>query len=266
MTNLKRLSRFAVAATLTLATACATSPTGRKQARFLPEGQLDAMGAQSFNELKKKTPISSDRTLTNNVNCVVQALLERNGFKTSEWEVQVFKDESVNAFAVPGKKIGVHTGIFKAAKNQDQLAAVLGHEIGHVIAQHGNERMSETVLVQGALIGASVAVDSKTQKGQTILALLGLGANVGIMLPFSRAHELEADEIGLEYMAKAGFDPLEARSLWVNMAKTGGAAPPELLSTHPSSSSRIEQIEDLSRNAQGLRAKALQKYSAPDCY
>lgn len=257
---------IALASILTITAGCATSPTGRRQARFLPASQMDAMGIQSFAELKKTTPITTDRTMTSNVNCVVKTLLDRNGFNSSEWEVKVFKDDSVNAFALPGKKIGVHTGIFKAAQNQDQLAAVLGHEIGHVIAQHGNERMSETVLVQGALIGASVAVDSKTQKGQTILALLGLGANVGIMLPFSRTHELEADQIGLEYMAKAGFDPAEARALWVNMSKTGGGAPPELLSTHPSSSSRISQIEDLTPHAQNLRAQALQKYSEPNCY
>lgn len=261
---LKRPYHFA--ALVFVIASCTTSPTGRRQAHLMPASQMDSMGVASFAELKKKTPITTDKTMTAQVKCVVTALLNRNGFNAGEWEVQVFKDESVNAFALPGKKIGVHTGIFKAAKNQDQLAAVLGHEIGHVIAEHGNERVSENLLVQGAMVGASLVVDGKTQKGQTIMALIGAGANFGILLPFSRTHELEADHIGLLYMAKAGFNPSEARNLWVNMSQVGGSAPPEFLSTHPSSGSRISQIDDLTPEAQKLRTAALQKYSEPKCY
>lgn len=245
---------------------CTTSPTGRKQLKLLPEDQLNSMGVQSFNEMKTKGKVSTDKAINARVKCVVDALLNRNGMNPSEWEVRVFDDDTLNAFALPGKKIGVHTGIFKAAQTQGQLAAVLGHEIGHVIAKHGNERVSQQLLVQGGLLAAQVSVDSSTPKGQAILAGLGLGATVGVILPFSRTHELEADEMGVRYMANAGFDPEQAIHLWANMSKASKGGPPQFLSTHPDPSNRQKKIRSMLPEAHKLQESALKRYNSPECF
>lgn len=155
----------------------------------------------------------------------------------------VFQEDSANAFALPGGKIGVHTGLLKVADNQSQLAAVIGHEIGHVQAQHSNERMSLQYATQSGmqLLGALAGQDSAAKQG--IMAALGVGAEYGLALPFSRKHEAEADIIGLQLMAQAGFDPRESVGLWQNMAAAnGGNEPPEFMSTHPSNSTRIEGL------------------------
>jgi predicted Zn-dependent protease len=249
-----------------LITACSTSPTGRKQIQLLPDKQMNSMGAASFNEIKSSQTISNDKQLNARVKCVVETLLNRNGMNPSEWEVKVFADDSLNAFALPGKKIGVHTGIFKAAKNQDQLAAVLGHEVAHVIAKHGNERVSQQLLVTGGLTAAQLTVDQNTTTGKAVLAGLGLGANLGIILPFSRTHESEADEIGVRYMANAGFEPSEAVTLWANMAAESKGSGPEFLSTHPDPSNRRKKIGAMLPEAHKLQAQALNKFNAPECY
>lgn len=246
--------------------ACSTSPTGRKQIHLLPESQLQSMGSASFAEMKKKQPLSRDKALIGKVRCVVDTLLNRNGMNPSEWDVQVFEDQSLNAFALPGKKIGVHTGIFKAAQNQHQLAAVLGHEVGHVIARHGNERVSQQLIVQGGLTAAQLTIDSSKDTGKAVLAGLGLGASLGIILPFSRSHETEADEMGVRYMSNAGFEPAEAIQLWANMAKESKGSGPEFLSTHPDPSNRRKKIGSLLPEAEKLQAAALAKYNPPECY
>lgn len=224
------------------AVACSTTPTGRRQVNLIPDQQMAELGAKSFAEMKKKQPLSKNQNYLQVTRCVVNELLVHNGLNPKEWEVQVFAEPSVNAFAVPGKKIGVHEGLFKAAKSADQLAAVLGHEIGHVLAEHGNERVSQQLLVQGGLTLADLAVDQQTTKGKAIMLGLGLGANLGVILPYSRKHELEADSLGLTYMAKAGFQPEEAVALWQNMAREAGKNPPQFLSTHPNPDKRIDDI------------------------
>ncbi|MEK6554061.1 MAG: M48 family metallopeptidase [Bdellovibrionota bacterium] len=249
-----------------LFTACATSPTGRKQLQLLPDSQMNSMGVASFNEMKKTEKISNDKALNARVKCVVEALLNRNGMNPSEWEIKVFEDDTLNAFALPGKKIGVHTGIFKAAQNQNQLAAVLGHEIGHVIAKHGNERVSQQLLVQGGMTAAQLSVDQNSTTGKAVLAGLGLGASVGILLPFSRAHESEADEMGVRYMANAGFDPEEAITLWSNMQAQSKGSGPQFLSTHPDPSNRRKKIGAMLPEADKLQMEALNKYNPPECY
>lgn len=248
---------------LTLAS-CSTTPTGRSQLNLFPDSKMDSMGRQSYEEIKKKTPISRNPRYVSPTQCIVKLLLERNGFRSNEWELNVFADQAINAFALPGKKIGVYEGLFKAAKNQDQLAAVIGHEIGHVTAEHGNERVSQQVALQSLMLGTSIAIDSKSKNGQMILAAVGVGANFGLILPFSRKHESEADEIGLGYMARAGFNPAQAVDLWVNMSQQG-KAPPEFMSTHPSSNTRIKDIRQLLPKMRQLQAQALSKYQAPDC-
>ena len=229
---------------------CGTSPTGRNQLLVFPADQLDAMGVQAFEEMRTQLPVESDPEINNYVRCVATAITGQVKDKRTTWEVVVFKDDTPNAFALPGGKMGVYTGMLKVAKNQNQLAAVLGHEVGHVLAQHGNERISQQQLTNVALAAAAGSGYLDTASMQA----LGLGAQIGILLPYSRTHESEADIIGLDLMAEAGFDPRQSVKLWKNMEKAGGGAPPEFLSTHPASSTRID-------NLLNNMAEALQTYN-----
>lgn len=229
-----------------LALGCATSPTGRSQLSLISSSQMNQMGAQSFEQMKKKIPIDQSPRNNRLVKCVSLRLLKAIGEKPGSWEVIVFKDQSPNAFALPGNKIGVHTGMLSLIENPHQLAAVIGHEIGHVHSNHGNERVSQNMLVKGGLTLSSVflGLEKNNTKGQLLFAALGLGAQVGILLPFSREHEREADRLGLDYMSKAGFDPFQASRLWEIMKqKAGGRAPAEFFSTHPSNDSRIKNLK-----------------------
>ena len=228
------------------AISCAVSPTGREQLMMMPESQMAAMGAESFEEIKKKTPQDTDPAVNAYVRCVADAITSLPAVRkeSASWEVVVFDDKQINAFALPGGKIGVYKGLLSVAKTQGQLAAVLGHEVGHVLAHHGNERVSQQFAVGEALalIDSWMAVKN-TGSRHTAMAVLGLGAQVGILLPYSRIHESEADRIGQDLMARAGFDPQESVALWRNMAKVSGGQPPEFLSTHPSHGSRIKDLQ-----------------------
>ena len=181
------------------------------------------------------------------VECVANAITAQvpASVFNGQWEVVVFDDEQVNAFALPGGKIGVYTGLLKVAENQHQLAAVIGHEVGHVIAEHGNERMSQSTLINvgSQAVGQVLAANEVPQSGP-IMAAIGLGVQVGVQLPFSRTHESEADVIGLQLMAKSGFDPRQSVNLWQNMdAASSGDRPMELLSTHPAPQTRIDNLQ-----------------------
>ena len=230
---------LASAAATALLAACATSPLGRSQFKLYPDSDLDAMGATAFAQTAKDTPVSSDGRQTAYVNCIANAITREVG---GTWEVKVFASKDVNAFALPGGKIGVYTGLLDVARSQDQLAAVIGHEVAHVIAGHSNERVSQQ---QVAGIGLSVAqvIVGGGPAGGAMMSALGAGAQYGVLLPFSRTHESEADLLGLDYMAKAGFDPRAAVQLWRNMSQAGGQKPPEFASSHPSDTTRIRQIE-----------------------
>ena len=204
------------------------------------------MGALSFEQLKQQTPLTTDKNIREYVVCIANRIIPhvKQNPNPQQWEVQVFEDEQANAFALPGYKIGVYTGLLKYAKNQDQLAAVMGHEVAHVIAEHGNERVSNQMATQAGLsIATAVLGATQNENSALILAGLGLGAQYGVILPFSRKHESEADLIGLDLMAQAGFNPAESVTLWQNMSQAG-AAPPEFLSTHPSSDTRIKQLKE----------------------
>jgi len=250
---------------------CSTSPTGRRQMTIMPESQMSSMGAQSFEELKKKTPIEKDPKINAYVKCITDPILKAAGpvEGVDKWEVVVFRDNQVNALALPGGKVGVYTGIIKVAKTPDQLAAVLGHEVGHVMAKHGNERWSQGMATQIALAGTAIALgkDGKLdQKSQLIVAGLGVGMQFGVLLPFSRAHESESDLIGLELMSKAGFNPSEAAELWRNMAKaSGGKAPPQFMSTHPSNQTRIKDLTANTPKYTPYYQKAVNNGTTPNC-
>lgn len=240
---------------------CSTSPTGRRQILIVKDAEMNEMGTLAFSEMKTKTPIDNSAVANFYVNCIVSAELAVTSDTTGveSWEVVVFKDNTPNAFALPGGKIGVHTGMFPIAKNKDQLAAVIGHEIGHVIARHGNERVS-----QNQLAGGSVKLLENLGKPM-VAGALGMGAKFGILLPFSREHESEADLIGLELMAKSGFDPRQSVELWKNMSALGGNKPNELLSTHPSDATRMKQLNAAMPNALALWEKAKAEGKRPNC-
>ena len=223
---------------------CAVSPTGRDQLVMFSPSAMNEMGAAAFDEIKAETPAAS-AYLDRYVECVADAVVAvLPGEQAQGWEVEVFDEDEPNAFALPGKKIGVYKGLLDVAERQDQLAAVIGHEIGHVLARHGNERMSSQFVVgTGLAVAAAMMRRRESYEGRHAMALLGLGAQVGILLPYSRSHESEADRIGLELMAKAGFDPAASVELWQNMSRLGGARPPELLSTHPSNRTRIRALQ-----------------------
>ncbi len=237
---IQRISAVLMAVTIA---SCASSPLGRKQLTLLPEGQMSQMGVQAFDQMKGQIPVEKDASTNQYVQCIAAPLVDALGENAKDWEVVVFKDESANAFALPGKKIGVHTGLLKVAKNEDQLAAVIGHEVGHVQARHSNERVSQGFLAQGGILAAGLLAGDSPNRN-LILGLLGVGTQVGVLLPHSRTQESEADIIGLQLMAKAGFDPRQSVDLWKNMmAASGGQNPPEFLSTHPSGETRIEQLQ-----------------------
>lgn len=236
-----------VTATVLLLAACVQSPTGRRQIMLFNDAELSKMGAQSFEQLKAETPISKDRNIIQYVQCVTGALINVTPAEHSptSWEVVVFDSEQVNAFALPGGKIGIYTGLLNVAQNQAQLAAVVGHEIAHVMAGHSNERLSTNQFVQTALTLSSTAMKAyHVQYQNELMAAFGLGAQVGVTLPFSRAHETEADIMGLDLMAKAGFEPRQAVNLWQNMAAAGSGGTPEILSTHPLPQNRITSLRE----------------------
>ncbi|ABM03577.1 peptidase M48, Ste24p [Psychromonas ingrahamii 37] len=233
-----------VAASLTLY-GCANSPTGRTQILLFSGTEMSQLGAQSFEEIKKQEKISTDKKTNVYVQCVTSAITARLAPQSdfTQWEVVVFDSEQINAFALPGGKIGVYSGLLKVAVNQDQLATVIGHEIGHVMANHSNERLSRSQLANTGLQLSNLALGGAEYQN-IAMAGLGLGVQYGILMPYGRAQESESDTLGLKLMAEAGFDPQQSVNLWVNMAKaSGGNQPPELLSTHPSNSTRIKNLK-----------------------
>ncbi|MBQ4835356.1 MULTISPECIES: M48 family metallopeptidase [Pseudoalteromonas] len=251
-----------------LLSGCKTSPTGRTQIMMFPEHKMNELGAASFDQIKTEQPVEANTRTNQYVRCIADALIAQlpNKYAQQNWEVVVFKDDSANAFALPGGKIGVHTGLLKVAKNQHQLAAVMGHEVGHVIAQHGNERMTQSSFLQAGLqVSNAVLEMNDVQYRNAIMQGLGVGAQVGVALPFGRAHESEADIIGLELMAKAGFKPQGSVELWQNMEKLGGDRPMEFLSTHPSPDNRIEKLNGKMAEANSLFRAAQQKGLKPQC-
>lgn len=233
---------------LLLVAACQTAPvTGRSQLIMLSPQQETQMGVQAYAEVLKKSKLSSapeTREQVTRVGRRIATAAERPDF---QWEFAVIEDKQVNAFCLPGGKIAVYTGILPVTRDDAGLAAVLGHEVAHATARHGAERVTQGMLVTGTLTVAQIALASTMrdpQHAQQLAALLGIGATVGVVLPWGRSQETEADHVGLIYMAKAGYHPQAARDLWVRMADASrGAKQPEFLSTHPSHETRIRQIE-----------------------
>lgn len=245
---------------------CDESPTGRKQFTLVPQSQMNALGERSFEELLQKLPLSEDPGLHEYVGCIAQALVDALPEPHGSWSIAVFDDPTPNAFALPGGKIGVHTGMLRVARTPDQLAAVIGHEIGHVIADHANERLTQELAVQGGLMLVDMlAEDSGSLEHETLRKTLGIGAEYGLLLPYSRTHEREADRIGRDLMAKAGFDPRASLQLWRNMAAVGDGQPPAFLSTHPSHDNRMEELAEDMAAAQAEYRRAVAAGRVPKC-
>ncbi len=258
----------AIGVLLVVAAACAVSPTGRKQLTLMPESQMIVMGVQSFNEIQDNTPREKDPLINAYVQCVADSItrLPEVRKQSADWLVVVFDDNAVNAFALPGGKIGVYKGLLTVTETPAQLAAVLGHEVGHVLARHGNERVSQQFAVGQslAILDAWMAAGNKSNR-DSAMALLGLGSQVGVLLPFSRLQESEADTIGQDLMARAGFDPRESITLWQNMGKAGGSQPPQFMSTHPAHKTRINDLQDGMGRALELYRQAQAAGLRPDC-
>lgn len=257
------LLTFALSAALL---SCATSPTGRSQLQLVSDEQMRQMGAAAFEEMKAEKNLSNDPAVREYVQCVSSALT-RTLDDRSQWEVAVFEDDAVNAFALPGGKIGVFTGLLDVAENQDQLAAVIGHEIAHVLAEHSNARVSANYATAAGLqaVDALISGQASGATRQQAMALLGLGAQYGVLMPYGRSQEREADVLGVQIMAEAGFRPEASVDLWQNMAEAGGPSPPEILSTHPSPDSRMDDLRDELPEANEIYERAVDAGQRPDC-
>jgi len=253
------LRSFLTASALLALTACSTVPiTGRSQLNLIPGNSMMSMSYQQYDTFLKEHTLSANKEQTAMVKRVgarVQDAVERYfaaGGKSSllagyRWEFNLVEDKQVNAWCMPGGKVVVYTGILPVTQSETGLAVVMGHEIAHALAEHGNERMSQGLLSQfgGAALGEALATPPAATR-QLWMTAYGVGTQYGALLPYSRLQESEADRLGLIFMAMAGYDPGEAVPFWQRMSsQKGGQAPPEFLSTHPSGATRIENLRKL---------------------
>jgi predicted Zn-dependent protease len=227
-----RVLAAAGAAALVLCTSCALP--------LASESEVEDQGDKEFQKIKAGTPVSTNARAQAYVNCVANAIIREleEPYASKRWEIEVFDSEEINAFALPGGHIGVYSGIFKVAETPSQLATVIGHEVAHVTRKHALQRYNREMTTQAGIIGATVALGG----GSLTANALGAAAQLGLSLPFSRANESEADLVGLDYMAAAGFNPTQAVPLWENMEKKAKGGPPQFLSTHPSPDTRIQDL------------------------
>lgn len=220
--------------------------TGRASHVGLSTQQEAALGLQSYNQvLAQSQPVESgpEFEMVRRVATKLAAATGAAGI-TFDWRESLIRDNQVNAFCLPGGKIVVYTGILPLADNDAGLATVLGHEMAHATSRHGAQRVLQQNLAQTAMTGIAVSLsDMDYDKQRAVMGALGAGAQFGVLMPFGRKHESEADHVGLIYMARAGYDPQESIRFWERMERNGGNQPPEFLSTHPSHGRRIEQLQ-----------------------
>ena len=242
-------------AALTLS-ACSSVPvTGRRQLNLIPSSQMNSMSFQQYTDFLKQNKLSTNAEQTAMVKRVglkiqgaVEQFAAQKGFsdrlKGYAWEFNLVDSKDVNAWCMPGGKVVVYTGILPVTQDETGLAVVMGHEIAHAVAEHGNERMSQGLIAQFGGVALSAALQNKPQQTQQLwMTAFGVGAQYGAILPFGRKQESEADHMGLIFMALGGYDPNQAVTFWQRMAQSGGAKPPEFLSTHPSDATRIADIQ-----------------------
>ena len=231
--------------------------TGRKQLLLVSDSEVLTSSFQSYKQFIDSVPASKDKMNTalvkkvgNKLSTVVEAYLKANGMSTDvatyAWEFNLVKDTSMNAFCMPGGKVVVFDGILHVTKNEAGLAVVLGHEIAHAVAKHSNERLSQQMVLQyGASLTDVLLSDKSAATRSTITTIYGIGSQYGVMLPYSRRHEYEADRLGLIFLAMAGYDPNEAITFWERMSANSTTAPMEFMSTHPSDANRIAELRKL---------------------
>tara|TARA_R110000787_G_scaffold17180_2_gene54216 strand:- start:2840 stop:3706 length:867 start_codon:yes stop_codon:yes gene_type:complete len=253
--NITIMKKFTFLFALLLIVSCNTNPfSGKKTLALVPNSQILPMAFQQYDEFLASSKViknSSDAIMVKNVGVKITKAAERylnaNGYqgylKDYRWEYNLVEDAQVNAWCMPGGKIVVYTGILPITKSETGLAAVMGHEVAHALANHGQQRMSAGQIQQLGAVAGNVAFMDDPQNQAIFNTAYGVGSNLGVMMPFSRSHETEADKIGLTLMAIAGYDPMEAANLWERMKAQGGGAPPEFLSTHPSNDTRIANIK-----------------------
>jgi predicted Zn-dependent protease len=257
-----------LSATLLLS-ACKSVPlTGRSQLSLVSPSEINAMSFQQYDQVIRESTLSTNTQQVNmikrvghNIQIAVEKYLRDAGhsevLEGFQWEFNLIQSDQVNAWCMPGGKVAFYTGILPICQDETGVAVVMGHEVAHAIARHGAERMSQQMLAQYGQMALSIAVMNEDPAMQEIyMSAFGLGAQYGALLPFSRKHESEADEMGLVFMAMAGYDPREAPEFWKRMAAAGGGSVPEFMSTHPSDDRRI-------RDLQAQIPKAL-KYYQPD--
>jgi predicted Zn-dependent protease len=243
---MRRTALVAVFAAASALTACAYNETlGRNQFLLVDDSALTQQADAAWQETLKSQRVSSDAAGNARIQRVGQRVVQAAGLSGQRWEYALFVDQSPNAFVLPSGKIGVTTGLLSLVQNDDQLAAVLGHEVGHVVARHAAERYSQTAATN---LGLGVLQGAAGDYAQAAGAIGGLGAQLGVLLPFSRTHELEADRLGVDYMQRAGFRPSESISLWRLMSAQRQGSSPEFASTHPSDASRIAALEEYIRS------------------
>ncbi len=228
------------AATITLISCATTEGTRRTQLNLVSDEQMNAEGAAAYKDILSKSKASQKSRLNSEVAAIGRRIAQASG-ADFDWEFSVIEEDQVNAFCLPGGKVAVYTGIIPVAKNNAALAAIMGHEVAHAVLRHSAERASQQMVIG---LGAQIVggLFSNEQTRQAMAGVLGVGAIYGISLPFSRFHEAEADRLGLEYMAKAGYDPRESVGLWERMAAQGGRGV-ELLSTHPDPLNRAKALQ-----------------------
>lgn len=235
---------------------CSTVPiTGRQQLNLLPESQLVQMSMTNYDQFLNENKISNDKRKTDlvkrvgeNISRAVIEFMQKNGMGSRvdnfQWEFNLIEEDVPNAWCMPGGKVVVYTGILPYAKTEGGLAVIMGHEVAHAVARHGNERMSQAMLIETGGLALAAAIDEKPEETKSLFMMAyGVGTAVGVSLPYSRAHETEADKLGLIFMAMAGYDPNEAVDFWQRMSEAGGQKPPEFLSTHPSDQTRIQDLQ-----------------------
>jgi predicted Zn-dependent protease len=268
-----KVSRRCVGVGISLALfllSCSTVPiTGRRQLDFMPNSSMLATSLQEYDAFLKSHKLSTNQEQTQMVKRVgariqgaVQAYLAQNHLSQEldgyAWEFSLVESDEVNAWCMPGGKVVVYTGILPITQDEAGLATVMGHEIAHAVAKHGNERMSQALLTEMGGMALSAALEEKPEETKEIwMTAFGLGAQVGVLLPYSRLQEGEADRLGLIFMAMAGYDPNQAVEFWQRMAaKKGGKTAPEFLSTHPSDETRIRKMKELMPEAMKYYTKA----------
>lgn len=231
--------------------------TGRTQLVDINREQEMALGFQSYQQILQQEAVLRSGEIVDQVREIgrrIAAVAEDPGF---EWEFNVIQSDQANAFCLPGGKVAVYTGIVPIAESTDGLAIIMGHEIAHAIARHGAERMAHQKLTQLGTLAVGVAMSDMDRRTQyAVMGALGVGAQYGVLLPFSREHESEADYMGLVYAARACFDPTEAPELWKRMGEASSGAPSEFMSTHPSHTTRIRQFDEWMPEALGIRAES----------